>query len=509
MSVVKASPLPRSGPIREALREKGQFWTPDWVADFMTAYVLQDRPDRLLDPALGEGAFFHAAKRYAKANHIAVALHGYDIDKKVLEKAALTGLKRDDLQFVEMRDFALNPSLQQFPAIIANPPYIRHHRLSIEKKKKLKSFAENVTGMHIDGRAGLHVYFFLRALKALESGGRLAYIVSADICEGVFARVLWQWVSSNFRLDAVITFSSDATPFPNIDTNAIVFLIKNDKPQAKFDWIRCLTKDSKEVISQINGYKLTQQTEIELHSRPLKEALLNGLSRPPDEGIESHYTLRDFAFVMRGIATGDNDFFFMTEARARMLGIPPSLLIKAIGRTRDIDGDWLDTNDLKRLEANDRPTRLLNINGILLQDLPRSVQEYIEAGRKKGLPEKALIKTRKPWYRMETRKAPPILFAYLGRRNARFIRNKARVVPLTSFLCIYALRSSSDFIDRLWAVLSHPKTVANLIKVGKSYGADAIKVEPRALERLPLPEDLIKAHGLDTFIEPKQTALFQ
>ena len=55
--------LPRSGSGRDALRAKGQFWTPDWVADFMVAYALQDQPTQLLDPAFGEGVFFRAAKR--------------------------------------------------------------------------------------------------------------------------------------------------------------------------------------------------------------------------------------------------------------------------------------------------------------------------------------------------------------------------------------------------------------------------------------------------------------
>ena len=32
--------VPRTGPARESLREKGQFWTPDWIADAMVAYVL-------------------------------------------------------------------------------------------------------------------------------------------------------------------------------------------------------------------------------------------------------------------------------------------------------------------------------------------------------------------------------------------------------------------------------------------------------------------------------------
>jgi hypothetical protein len=46
-----------------------------------------------------------------------------------------------------------------------------------------------------------------------------------------------------------------------------------------------------------------------------------------------------------------------------------------------------------------------------------------------GLPKRPLISTRRPWFKMEQREVPPILFAYLGRRNTRFILNEAGILP--------------------------------------------------------------------------------
>jgi hypothetical protein len=103
---------------------------------------------------------------------------------------------------------------------------------------------------------------------------------------------------------------------------------------------------------------------------------------------------------------------------------------------------------------------------------------------------------------MEVRVTPPLLFAYLGRRNARFIRNFAGVIPLTGFLCVYPRRNDPIFTEKLSKILAHPQTVANLSLVGKSYGSGAIKVEPRALERLPLPPSLVSKFGLGDVITP-------
>jgi len=500
--------LPTSGREREALRNKGQFWTPDWVAEFMVAYALQEQPKQLLDPALGKGVFFRAAKRYAELHGFDLTLFGRDVDPAVLTQARQSGLNDFDLRHVEIRDFVLDPPSEKFPAIVANPPYIRHHRLSASQKASLRDFALMTTGRHIDGRAGLHVYFLIRALQTLSLGGRLCYIVSADICEGVFAQALWQWIASRYRIDAVITFCADATPFPDVDTNALVLCIRNEHPDKDFHWVKCHRQNPEELVSLLSGNRRWKYDTIEVHRRTVEEALATGLSRPPSHATPDRYTLGDFASVMRGIVTGDNDFFFMTLRRAKELGIPESLLVKAVGRMRDIEGEQFTHEDVERLEARCRPTRLLNVNGLSFEQLPPAVQAYLKEGESRGLDKKKLIQTRKPWYRMETRKSPPIMFAYLGRRNARFIRNHAGVVPLTCLLCVYPKREDADFIDHLWKVLSHPETIANLRKVGKSYGRDAIKVEPRALERLPLPDHLVRAEGIVKYAEPKQATLF-
>lgn len=159
-------------------------------------------------------------------------------------------------------------------------------------------------------------------------------------------------------------------------------------------------------------------------------------------------------------------------------------------------GDEITRELIVSIEALGRPTNLLALDGKPIEGFPKSVRAYLRQGEGLGLPDRPLISQRRPWYKMESRIAPPFLFAYLGRRHSRFIRNHARVVPLTCFLCIYPHRNDRKFIDGLWSVISHPETVANLPLIGKSYGSGAVKVEPRALEKLSLPERLVSAARL-------------
>jgi adenine-specific DNA-methyltransferase len=241
--------------------------------------------------------------------------------------------------------------------------------------------------------------------------------------------------------------------------------------------------------------------------RTLTEGLRTGLSRPPCEVTMVGPRLGDFAIVLRGIATGANDFFFLTRERAQALGIPTEFLVPAIGRTRDVPGDHIDDELLEALDKRGRPTLLFCPDGRPLDSFPETVRRYLEEGIRRGLPRRPLLAARTPWYKMEVRKPPPILFAYLGRRNSRFVRNLAGVVPLTGFLCVYPRVEDKLFIEKLWYVLSHPATVSNLFLVGKSYGSGCIKVEPRALEKLPLPEDVVKKVKLTPPVRSVQEAL--
>jgi len=495
---IKVYKPPLSWKAREILREKGQFWTPDWIAELMVEYVLADEGGVLFDPAVGTGAFFRAAKVISKEKGLTISFAGMEVDALVLSQSLEQGLSKEDIASVEISDFVLDPPQKKFSAIVGNPPYIRHHRINSGVKSQLRQFSFQVIGNSIDGRAGLHVYFFIRALTLLKDNGRLAFILPADICEGKFSHNLWAWIAKNFSIDAVITFSPEASPFPNIDTNPLIFLIRKTLPKEKFFWVKCYHPESSSLRAWIrSGFENTiSNGEFYVARRDLKEGLLTGFSRGLLPKIDSTYCLGDFVKVMRGVATGANDFFFITNDKAKQLGIPERFLQKAIGRTRDVDGSEITIETLNYLENKGRPTLLLSLNGDDINHLPEPVRRYLQEGERIGLPHRPLIAQRKPWYKMEVRVPPPFLFAYLRRQNLRFIRNIAKVIPLTSFLCVYPRKNYQDKLDQLWELLNHPDVISNLALIGKSYGDGAIKVEPRFLEKLPIPNHVLKQINL-------------
>ncbi|MCS6773905.1 MAG: SAM-dependent methyltransferase [Thermoflexales bacterium] len=482
---------------RENIRRKGQFWTPDWLARPMVWYVLGSGADHLLDPAVGTGVFFQAAKLVATEQSRNLRLSGVEIDTGALVQGLLEQkLCPEDLKHIVVGDFFKFASMSSWQAIVGNPPFIRHHRLSANQKRILRSTIAQHTGLILDGRAGLHVYFFVYALLLLAPGGRLSFILSSDVCEGCFANTLWRWVANHFAIDAVLTFTSTASPFPDVDINPIVVFISRNTPKKHISWAMCRSAGTRALEDWVrSSFERVVSTELDVLERSIKEALSVGLSRLPVRHEDlSLYTLADFAQVRRGIATGANDFFFMNSHRLKILHLPTEFTVRAIGRTRDVPGFEVTNQLLDHLDRSGRPTYLLSLDERSFDLLPKSIQDYIRLGEEMKLHKRPLIAQRNPWYKMERRDPPPILFAYLGRRNVRFILNSARVVPLTGFLCVYPKPGVNP--HALWHVLNHPQVLSNLALVGKSYGDGAIKVEPRALERLSIPRLLCQEFGL-------------
>lgn len=65
---------------------------------------------------------------------------------------------------------------------------------------------------------------------------------SHDFCSGRYGNGL---PHQSLICGCVIAFSADATPFPGVDTNALVFCLRNESPAKHFDWVKCQRQNSK------------------------------------------------------------------------------------------------------------------------------------------------------------------------------------------------------------------------------------------------------------------------
>jgi len=470
-------------------------WTPRWVADAMAVYLRPKLAGKILDPAVGPGSLLAAC---GELSEVALQVTAFEIDEGVLAlESDESTYARDGIVDLRLEDFVHANLPTKYDAVICNPPYVRHHRIPPETKDHCQQLARSTIGVSLDRRAGIHVYFLIKALSGLEPEGRLAFIVPADTFEGVFSGDLWRAVTSRFSLDGILTFAQAATAFPGVDTNAVIVYLRHSQPKSgHFLWMQWSGSDLTALPSLVEQ-RLAAATEHDdqLKTRlvDLEEGLNAGLSREPRGETGPTIPFTSLAKVVRGVATGSNSFFLMTRQQIVDRGLDEKYFCRAIARVRDLDGDDINDEMLADLESRGRPTWLLSLSESDVTDQlaldgeggDDALRAYLRWGVQTGVSSGALVKARRVWFEMERRKPPALVFAYLGRRQQRFARNSARVVPLTGFLCVYPLEGLS--VDDAFNFLNRQEAVRSLSAVGKSYGDGAIKVEPGGLRRWQVP----------------------
>jgi len=146
----------------QAERNKlGQFATPTVLASDILGYAKTLAPVSqqifFLDPAFGTGAFYSALLKSFPLLKVARA-QGYEIDPHYGQESkrfwARTALELKIADFTQVTPPALDENKANL--LICNPPYVRHHHLSVDEKSRLRELAKQITGIKLSGLAGLY-----------------------------------------------------------------------------------------------------------------------------------------------------------------------------------------------------------------------------------------------------------------------------------------------------------------------------------------------------------------
>lgn len=186
-----------------------------------------------------------------------------------------------------------------------------------------------------------------------------------------------------------------------------------------------------------------------------------------------------YAKVMRGIATGANDFFTFNMNKAREYGIGEECLLPCICRSADVKGNIFTLDDFNKLKSNDKKVFLLNAEN----SKSENTTAYIKQGETDGINKKHLTSKRNPWYALEKRPPAPIWVSVFNRNGLRFVRNLANVSNLTTFHCLYlnTEQFSEISIDLFLAYLLSETAHSIFNDNAREYGNGLQKFEPNNL----------------------------
>lgn len=468
-------------------RRFGQFFTPPAIADLMSEWVAEITPRRLLDPAVGPGVLVRACRRRLPL----IEITAIDRDGVALD-AARQALRScgETTRFIH-HDFLTWPSDETFDAIIANPPYLRHHDLLYEHDIFAAVGARS--GVRLSRLSNIYVLFILEICRRLRPGGRAAVIVPGEWVNANFGMPLKRHLLERGLLRSFVYFSHASLIFDDALTTASVLFIERPATGGGAEGV--VKTIFAEGGADIGAVRLAVMDECEvgpglvvrrLDAKQLAESAKwnHLLQHGPRTMPPGFVRLGELARSCRGIATGANGFFHVSRAEAARLGISERHLRPCVGRAADVESPIFDRAAFVALAARGRPTCLLDFGGPLsAEDLA-----YLAEGEARGLPRRYLLAARSPWYAMEERPPAPIWAATFGRGRLRFIWNAAGVHNLTCFHCIYPHDERPHFATALVACLNSAIVQDACRAQQRVYGGGLLKFEPKDLLEIAVPD---------------------
>jgi adenine-specific DNA-methyltransferase len=461
----------------ERRKKFGQVFTPPTVAALMADWVMAPRPNRVLDPAFGRGALAAACLNLGRPE----GLFGYEIDPIVLQD--IPGQVKDAAT-IKLEDFLSAPTSDLFDGIIANPPYIRHREL--EGNLNQRSELSRASGCKIPKSANLYVDFLVKATLHLEQGGRAAFLIPAEWMSANFSSGLKKYLLDNNLIHSLVTFSNCSNIFGDAITTASLVLLQNSA-----DKVEEISSYYLKSIDATSVPKSLADLESVCQIRMVSSAVLREASKwepilrgDPSTLPDGWVTLGELASTRRGIATGANSFFQISENCRANAQIDPAHVLPCIGQSKDVRGLVFTQENFDNLSQGKAKIWLINFT----PTLSAPEQAYVKEGEEQKFHKRFITKSRKLWFTMEKREPAPIWAGVFGRGDLRFIYNEAGVRSLTNFHCIYPKYEGRQFSKALVAALNSRAVRDLMVSHQRGFGGGLMKFEPKDLLNIPIPD---------------------
>jgi hypothetical protein len=451
---------------REYRKRAGQFFTAAKVAEWALGIDPPRTTDDVVDAGAGTAVFGDTIARLSWPVRSYVAVEN-DIVLTLCAAHVLEGgsaphsFKVWYANFLLLQEASFGRQGLRCPTlIIANPPFVRAQRL-VGRARILASI-KSALGIRLAPMSGSGSYFLARAASlagsARSSVGpgpapRLFFFSPSEVAGAAHAKRLredlrrvhdWTW------REHVIT--DNQTGIDKHPSNALALFFVFERRKAECE--------------------------------------------PIARGAIPRIRVRDVLQIKRGISTGCNDFFVLTDDEARRREISQDYL-RAVMPTRIplpsrcfSKGDW---NELRRLGHR---CWLLTLPNQRIEAFERPIQDYLRIGLQRGLHSTPTARKLRTWFSLPIpRTAPDVFVTYLFRGSPRFVLNQSKVLHLTNILggrFVSSIEDSSRQLTIIDGLNVQAKRWMEKGMPGREYRDGLKKIEPRELSMLPMESAMLE-----------------
>lgn len=468
----------------QARKGRGAFFTPDELSSFIVDWAITAPGQAVLEPSCGDGDFLLAAARRLRAlgaedRQISNNVVGYEIHAESVAGARSKLASERLACCIHRDDFLTQPSLQRFDAVVGNPPYVRYQSIPAHQQQSIRAIADK-SNVSICALASVWMPFVIQSALHLKPGGRLGFVLPAELLTVNYAAPLRQFLMASFGSVRLVTF--DERVFPGVQEEVVLLLAEGwqEGSTSSIAWQPCGG------LADLAAERLVeyQPKAAERWSGLFAgEGALEGLQDLLRSG--SFTVLEEWGRISLGIVTGRNGYFVLSEAERKRWNL---------ARKDVIPISPPGSKHLRRLAytAEDHAHQLAQEKGVHLfyprERLSNAASRYVRHGEALGVHQAYKCRVRNPWWRVPLGSVPDAFVTYMNAYGPSICLNEAGVLTLNSCHGLYFSDDIDGGLRSLFPLACMNSTTLLGAEVnGRAYGGGILKLEPREAARLPVP----------------------
>ncbi len=400
----------------------GAYFTPEAIAAALVRWAVRNPADLLLDPSSGDGRF--------------IALHPHSV-----------GVERDPASVAEAAGRAPHATVveadfftwaagdrRRFDCAAGNPPFIRYQRFAGVARRVALEYCRRL-GVTFSGLSSSWAPFIVAAASKLRPGGRIAFVVPAEIGHAPYAVPLLEYLIANFGSVHVVAIKEKV--FPRLSEDC--WLLFADNAGCRTDNIR-LSKIER-FVPGASLPPVAEQVPVDAWRTRwrgrLRPFLLPQHVRCTYERMAADsdaVRLGQIAQVGIGYVSGANSFFHLRPSEAERLGIPDEFLLPSIRNSRYVAGSVIDDADVGNWLKRDEPVFLLRIPP--RAEVPGAVRAYLDTAEGRRAKAAYKCRHRTPWYTVPDVRRPEFVLTYMSGKSPALAVNRGRCTCTNALLAV-------------------------------------------------------------------------
>lgn len=459
--------------VRLSQKHSGAYFTPDEVAVCLTRWAARGPGDRMLDPSCGDGAF--------------LARHRNSVGIEQDPAFARDAVERAPWALVHEGDFFAwaAQTKERFECAAGNPPFIRYQTFKGEMRQRAIDLCAEL-GANFSGLASSWAPFLVATAGLLKPGGRMAFVVPAEIGHAPYAAPLLDYLVDHFARVQVVAVRNKL--FPTLSEDCWLLYVDGFGGRAATIGFTAVDTFKPTVRPPRAREEIDVADWRGVWNRRLRPFLVTGALRDLYRIAADHpdsERLSDLASVGIGYVSGANDFFHLRPSQAERLGIPDRFLHASVRNGRALPSDAVTRATVEGWLRADDPVMLLRLRRD--DDLPASVRRYLDTAEGKAARQGYKCRNRAPWYAVPDVQVPDLILSYMSGLTPNLVRNAAGCTCTNSVHSVRLKRKADA--ARLLMAWASPFVQLSAELEGHALGGGMLKLEPREAGRILLPAE--------------------